>query len=1536
MNYKLRTFTGDAKMGYLYLKRRKLNYMLVSLVFLFFINSTHSFAVDYTLNGTWSNAAHWSPSYPGTNIGAGDAVYLNAASNIIDVNVTTAVGSFVKINSNKSLTINSGVTVNLNGGFLCQSPIPAKFDILGTLVINNSGADGFQVNNASQVNVLAGGTILHTGTGTCRVQGEVNNSGTLEVASGATFLYEIINPIYNFENSGVVKGEGTITVTNPSTFFSHAAGSIEPGASPGCLAINGFNNNTGTIKIEANGSTACTGYDQITSSGAVTLGGTLDISVNYSASSGDVITFIDAASISGTFASNNVPAGWTLKYNFPNTGEVSIENITPPNFGVNFNAPAICADATEWLVPIDVGTVSSDLGAVSLVLDYDNTKMTYQSIESSHANLNAGSNPIQVVDNNGKITISWASASGATISNETLMTLKFVPASGAANFSAIAGQTTNFSWDESVAGNCEFADNMAAVLNATFDAQLNVAINSLPTPGLTSDAAGNTICAGETIIFTATGGTSYEFFVDNVSQGAASATATFSSSSLTNGQVVTVKATDGNSCSATHAGITVTVNALPIPGLTSDATNDEICAGETITFTGTGGTAYEFFVDNVSQGAASATTTFSSSTLTNAQVVTVTVRDGNTCSATSSGVTVTVNALPTAGLSSDATNDEICAGETITFTGTGGTAYEFFVDNVSQGAASATATFASATLTDAQVVTVEVTDGNTCSAISSGVTVTVNATPTAGLTSDATNDEICAGETITFTGTGGGAGSNNALNFDAALNPLRDFVGGSNASLPQGNADRTIEVWFKSDAPSGVTESLFEWGSRAVANGYSGLSIQGTDVLIYNTGGTVVWGTTNVRDGQWHHVALTHSSSTNTTTMYVDGNLETSITATYNTVGTAFSLSYGLTGLFPNSIEHFTGTMDEIRVWDVTRTVSEIQATMNTSLSGSESGLVSYFNFNQGTAFGSNSGEGTIIDATGNGNGVLTGFALAGGNSNYVTGVPAIVSGSGTYEFFVDNVSQGAASSTATFSSATLTDGQVVKLTIANASGCTATSADLTVTVNPLPTTTLASDDSDNRICQGQSVTFTASSSNGADAYIFVSSIDNEVQAQSATATYTDAGLQDGEVISVFGVNTSTGCSQVAAETFTFDVDACHSVSGNLVYKNSAETAMGNVVITITGPGLAANTTVTTDVGDGGFTVPNLFDNETYTFGYATTKTHGGINSTDALYALLDAVSIINLTGLNETTADVTNDNIVAGGDALQIQLRFVGAVNSFAAGDWVFDAGSFTINGGNSTGNKLYALATGDINGSYTPNSAENDIPTVSMINDDQLTINDGDRIQIPVRIKNGQDVGAMSLSMFFPSNAMTIHDVTLADGSSLLYNVSGNEVRMAWADMNSKIFADDDILYYVDATINDVATYTGAPLGVNTASELADGTGQVLDPVTLGVPTITGTVTSTNAIELAATSVRSFPNPFQTQMTIEYDLSSTSNVQIQMFNSLGQELTTLVSETQSEGTHRAIWTAENQTAGVYYYTITVTEGNNSYKQTKQVILVK
>jgi C-terminal processing protease CtpA/Prc len=48
--------------------------------------------------------------------------------------------------------------------------------------------------------------------------------------------------------------------------------------------------------------------------------------------------------------------------------------------------------------------------------------------------------------------------------------------------------------------------------------------------------------------------------------------------------------------------------------------------------------------------------------------------------------------------------------------------------------------------------------------------------------------------------------------------------------------------------------------------------------------------------------------------------------------------------------EYFHGAVDEIRLWNVARSEKEIQASMNSSLSGKEKGLVAYWNFDGGTA----------------------------------------------------------------------------------------------------------------------------------------------------------------------------------------------------------------------------------------------------------------------------------------------------------------------------------------------------------------------------------------------------------------------------------------------------------------------------------------------------------------------------------------------------------------------------------------------------------
>src|SRR6185295_3972738 len=117
----------------------------------------------------------------------------------------------------------------------------------------------------------------------------------------------------------------------------------------------------------------------------------------------------------------------------------------------------------------------------------------------------------------------------------------------------------------------------------------------------------------------------------------------------------TVTVTGANGCSATSAATDVTVNPVPLATITpSGATT--FCAGDSVTLTASAGASYLW-----SPGGAT-----TASIVANASgSYTVTVTDGNNCSATSVATVVTVNPLPVATITpSGATT--FCAGGSVT------------------------------------------------------------------------------------------------------------------------------------------------------------------------------------------------------------------------------------------------------------------------------------------------------------------------------------------------------------------------------------------------------------------------------------------------------------------------------------------------------------------------------------------------------------------------------------------------------------------------------------------------------------------------------------------------------------------------------------------------------------------------------------------------------------------------------------------------------------------------------------------------------
>ncbi|MBK8366506.1 MAG: VCBS repeat-containing protein [Bacteroidetes bacterium] len=219
-----------------------------------------------------------------------------------------------------------------------------------------------------------------------------------------------------------------------------------------------------------------------------------------------------------------------------------------------------------------------------------------------------------------------------------------------------------------------------------------------------------------------------------------------------------------------------------------------------------------------------------------------------------------------------------------------------------------------------------------------------------------------------------------ALNFDG----VNDFVNiPNNSSFNFGTNDFTIETYAKTSSVAGnkVMIGKISGGNNfwfGVSNGKANFSL---------IGGPDALGTSTIGDGNWHHLAAVRQSGV--VSLYVDGVLE----ATQTNTGTA-TISADLTlGNFSGGF-NFPGSLDEVRIWNRALCKGELLNNKNAELPSSQTGLVAYYNFNQGLENSNNSTIASLTDLSGNANhGTLNNFALSGTTSNWVA-PGAVISGS--------------------------------------------------------------------------------------------------------------------------------------------------------------------------------------------------------------------------------------------------------------------------------------------------------------------------------------------------------------------------------------------------------------------------------------------------------------------------------------------------------------------------------------------------------------
>ena len=213
--------------------------------------------------------------------------------------------------------------------------------------------------------------------------------------------------------------------------------------------------------------------------------------------------------------------------------------------------------------------------------------------------------------------------------------------------------------------------------------------------------------------------------------------------------------------------------------------------------------------------------------------------------------------------------------------------------------------------------------------------------------------------------------TNYALKFDGN----DDFIKINNSSdinIGSHHTNKTIEAWFKVDNKNITSrkQTIYEQGG----------TVRGLNIYVF--GGSLyvggwnepesrwnpgTWLSTNlIQSNTWHHVALTlnggNSVSNNAFKGYIDGiQFGSGKGSKLWSHGGDISIGRNRDTKFHsgdfNSARYFSGHIDEVRLWNITRTESEILSKKDTVLSGDEQGLTAYYSFQENSGTVANDGQ---------------------------------------------------------------------------------------------------------------------------------------------------------------------------------------------------------------------------------------------------------------------------------------------------------------------------------------------------------------------------------------------------------------------------------------------------------------------------------------------------------------------------------------------------------------------------------------------------
>lgn len=353
------------------------------------------------------------------------------------------------------------------------------------------------------------------------------------------------------------------------------------------------------------------------------------------------------------------------------------------------------------------------------------------------------------------------------------------------------------------------------------------------------------------------------------------------------------------------------------------------------------------------------------------------------------------------------------------------------------------------------------------------------------------------------------------------------------------------------------------------------------------------------------------------------------------------------------------------------------------------------------------------------------------------------------------------------------------------------------------------------------------------------------------------------------------------------------------------------------------------ELGDGSFSFSEVLFNEgtpaasgnggdyTVAILYGDANLNAEVTAFDATTVLQDVVGIIELSELGELAANVSGDASVTAFDASLILHYVAGLIDIFPV--------EVNVVANNSKQQKNLSADGIETNSTLMKNGKQKESATISSVSkasvmlDKNMRPTEDKKMSIPIQLNDADAVYSVDLRLKYDEKIINIDDVksSLPEGWIVMHNIDGAYLNVAMAGVNP----------LPSGAIGSII------IDILEPSEEINFTGEVK----LNESSPQSIEIDLRALPFEYDLSQNYPNPFNPVTTIKYQLPEVTEVNLTVYNQLGQVVKTLVKTEQEAGYYKVQWNGTNDfgrqiASGVYLFRIQA----GSFVDVKKMIFLK